>query len=319
MSSVSEKPKVLTFSVMPQEIDRDLKTEYDLLCWHKTDARPEIEANLDNIRGVITGGAVGLSTEWIARLPALEHIAVYGIGTDKVDLTAAKLRNITVSTTPGVLADDVADLGLSLILSLLRQTNHGERLVRSGQWAAGTKPSLGRSLKGAKLGILGMGQIGQALARRAQACDMVIHYWNRSTIAAEPGWVELPSPQDLAVACDVLVVCVALAPETINLVDADVIEKIGLDGYIVNIARGGIVNEDALIAALKEDRIAGAASDVFANEPAIRREWAELSNAILTPHIGSATAQARMAMGRIVIESLGRTLGDSLHRKLAKD
>lgn len=310
MNSALEKPKVLTFSAMPADIEHELTIKYSLLRWYEADDRAAIEANLREIRGVITGGALGLSSDWIARLPALMHIAVYGIGTDKVDLDAAASRNITVSTTPDVLTDDVADLGLSFVLALLRRTNHGEHLVRGGQWAAGTKPLLGRSLMGARLGILGMGQIGHSLARRAHACGMEISYWNRSTVAAESNWTRLASPHDLASRCDILAVCVALTRETIDLVDHDLIDALGPAGYIVNIARGGVVNEDALINALREGRLAGAALDVFVGEPNIRSEWAELPNVILTPHIGSATVQSRNAMGEIVVRNLDRTLRD---------
>lgn len=295
--------KVLTFSVMPAETERELRERYHLLRWYDAGERSEIEKSLSQICAVITGGATGISSEWIARLPALNHIAVYGMGTDKVDLAAAGARNISISITPGVLTDDVADLGLSFILALMRSTVSGDNLIRSGEWAAGTKPQLSRSLKGARLGVLGMGGIGKALAIRAQACGMEISYWNRSKIS-EGDWTSRPSPLDLARHSDVLAICVAHTPDTLNIVDAAVIEALGTQGYLVNIARGGIVDEDALIAALENGRIAGAGLDVFSNEPNIRSEFTKLSNVLLTPHIGSATHQARLAMGRLVLHAL---------------
>ncbi|THK39583.1 2-hydroxyacid dehydrogenase [Ensifer sp. MPMI2T] len=265
--------------------------------------RPALEAALPSIRAVATGGGTGLSNDWIEKLPSLGIIAINGVGTDKVDLAHARSRNIDVTTTPGVLTDDVADLGIALMLAVLRRLGEGDRLVREGRWAAGEQLLLGHSPKGKRIGVLGLGQIGRALALRAEAFGMSVRYWNRSKLT-DVKWVAHESPADLARDSDVLAVCVAASAATQNVVDASVLEALGPQGIVVNVARGSVVDEDALIEALRSGTIAGAGLDVFVNEPKIRSEFHSTPNTVLMPHQGSATVETRLAMGRLVLANL---------------
>lgn len=266
-------------------------------------ARTALEAALPSIRAVATGGGTGLGNDWIERLPALGIIAINGVGTDKVDLPFARSRGIDVTTTPGVLTDDVADIGIALMLAVLRRIAEGDRLVREGRWAAGESLPLGRSPKGRRIGILGLGQIGKALARRAEAFGMSVRYWNRSKIEGT-GWTACATPADLARDSDVLAVCVAASAGTHNIVDGKVLEALGPEGIVVNVARGSLIDEDALIAALNAGAIAGAGLDVFTGEPKIREEFHRTPNTVLMPHQGSATVETRKAMGDLVLANL---------------
>ncbi|WP_235988775.1 2-hydroxyacid dehydrogenase [Pseudorhizobium endolithicum] len=262
-----------------------------------------IEKARPAIRAVVTGGGTGLSNDQIDRLPALGLIAINGVGTDKVDLVNARGRDIDVTTTPGVLTDDVADTGIALMLSALRHIARGDRFVREGRWAQGDSFPLGTSPKGKRLGILGLGQIGRALGRRAEAFGMTIGYWNRSP-QSDTGWIAFSTPRELAANSDVLAVCVAANPATEGIVDVDVLEALGSEGVIINVARGSVVNEDALLQALRRGTIAGAGLDVFVGEPRIREEFFTAPNTVLMPHQGSATRETRIAMGEVVLANL---------------
>lgn len=311
------RPTVLLVEPMLDEIEQRLDAAYEVLRLFVPADRARIEAERARIRAVVTGGGTGLAPEWFDRLPGLALIAVNGVGTDKVDLDLARTRGIHVSTTPGVLTDDVADLGMALVLGTLRRVGEGDRLVRAGRWAAGGKLPLGSSLKDRRLGILGLGRIGRALACRAEAFGMTIRYWNRSDAEAASGWERLPTPAALAGASDVLAVCVAGTAGTERMVGREVLAALGPAGVLVNVARGSIVDEDALIDALRHGTIAGAGLDVFMNEPAIREAFLALPNVLLTPHQGSATLETRRAMGERVLKNLaaclaGETPPDSL-------
>jgi lactate dehydrogenase-like 2-hydroxyacid dehydrogenase len=289
---------------MLDEIEARLDHAYDVHRLGLEADRARIEANPQAIRAVVTGGGTGLSREWFDRLGALGLVAINGVGTDKVDLELARSRGVHVSTTPDVLADDVADMGMALILGALRRIAEGDRFVRDGQWASGGKLALGASLKGRRLGILGVGQIGRALGRRAEAFGMRISYWNRSVRDGQEAWEKFGSPVELAAASDVLAVCVAATPQTEKIVGRDVLTALGQGGLLVNVARGNVVDEDALIAALEAGVIAGAGLDVFVGEPRIRPEFLALGNVLLAPHQGSATVETRRAMGEIVLANL---------------
>ncbi len=237
------------------------------------------------------------------RLPSLGLIAINGVGTDKVDLAFARGRNVHVSTTPGVLTDDVADTGIALMLAVMRHVVAGDRFVREGRWARREAFSLGISPKGKRVGVLGLGQIGKSFARRAEAFGMEVHYWNRSPVAVT-GRVAHATPVELAQQSDVLAVCVAANPATANIVNADVLAALGNKGYLVNVARGSVVDEDALLEALNNGTIAGAGLDVFVNEPTIRADFLTAPNTVLMPHQGSATVETRVGMGELVLASL---------------
>ncbi len=232
---------------------------------------------------VITG-ALGIDAGRIAMLPALEIIAVNGIGVDAVDLDCARARGIVVSNTPGVLTDDVADLAVTLLLAAARRLPALDRYVRAGAWERGGAPAPSRSVRGKVAGIFGFGRIGRAVAHRLAAFGMELRYYQPS-VAADTTVARSASLLALAADSDYLLVC---AP----------------GGALVNIARGSLVDQEALIAALRDGGLGAAALDVFADEPRVPASLSALDNTVLTPHVGSLTVETRQAMGQLVIDNL---------------
>ncbi|KTQ95899.1 dihydrofolate reductase [Aureimonas ureilytica] len=255
----------------------------------------------ERLRGVVTGGHIGIPAELAARLPALEIVAINGVGFDKVDLTEAKRRGVRVSNTPDVLTEDVADLAIGLIVSALRQIPRGHEHVRAGRWPSGDLP-LGSKVSRRRYGIFGFGRIGQAIARRLEGFDAEIAYASRS--AVKTAYPRFDTVADLAGWADVLVVAASASPETRNMIDAQVLDALGPKGVLVNVARGSLVDEPALLDALEQGRIAGAALDVFADEPRVPERFFTLSNVVLTPHMASATHETRQAMADLVLANL---------------
>nr|CAD6423874.1 2-hydroxyacid dehydrogenase [Rhizobium sp. Q54] len=297
------KPEILLVEPMLDVIEARLDEAYVVHRLYAAEEQEAIAKALPAIRAVVTGGGTGFANDQIDRLPALGIIAINGVGTDKVDLVKARGRDIDVTTTPGVLTDDVADTGIALMLAVLRHITKGDRFVRDGRWARGGAFPLGTSPKGKGLGILGLGQIGRALGRRAEAFGMTIGYWNRSP-QNDTGWTAFSTPRELAANSDVLAVCVAANSATEGIVDVDVLEALGSEGVIINVARGSVVDEDALLQSLRLGTIAGAGLDVFVGEPRIREEFFTAPNTVLMPHQGSATRETRIAMGEILLVNL---------------
>jgi len=263
------------------------------------------DAIAPQVRAIAATGDSVVTAELLARLPALEIISVMGVGYDGIDVAAAVARGVMVTHTPDVLNDDVADLAIGLMLCAARQLPAADRHVRDGRWPAGPMP-LARKVSGARLGLVGMGRIGQAIATRAQAFGMQIGYTARS---ARPG---LPykfflTPAALAAQSDFLVLITPGGAATRGLVDAEVLRALGQgrgQGFLVNVARGSVVDEPALIAALEQGVIAGAALDVFANEPHVPERLRALPQVVLAPHIGSATTATRQAMADLAAANL---------------
>lgn len=297
------KPALLLVEPMIAQIEARLDAAYTVHRLYDPAERGAIEAARDRIRAVVTGGGTGIGNGWLESLPRLGIVAVNGVGTDKVDLALARSRDVQVTTTPGALTEDVADMGMALILAVLRRIAEGDRFVRAGRWAEGGKLALGASLRGRRLGILGLGRIGRALATRAEAFGMAVRFCNRSPV---PGasWPVHPDPVALAADSDVLAVCVAASTGTRRIVGAPVLDALGPSGVLVNVARGSVVDEDALIAALREERLAGAGLDVFEDEPRIEAAFLSLPNTVLMPHQASATLETRLAMGEMVLDNL---------------
>jgi hydroxypyruvate reductase len=227
---------------------------------------------------------------------------VFGVGYDGVDIAAARERGIAVTHTPGVLSEDVADLALALMLAVARGLPSADQHVRTGKWPQGGLP-LGRKVSGARLGIVGLGRIGQAIAQRAKAFGMHIAYTTR-TEKPGTGFTYFPSAQALAAEVDFLVVITPGGADTRHLINADVLKALGPEGYLINVARGSVVDEDALVAALTAGTIAGAGLDVFANEPKVPEALWVLPNVVLTPHIASATVQTRQAMAELAFANM---------------
>jgi hydroxypyruvate reductase len=256
----------------------------------------------ERIRAICGSGESKVGAELIAQLPALEIVSIMGVGYDGVDVAAAKARGVLVTHTPDVLNDDVADLAIALALDIARRIPQAERHVRAGLWPQGPAP-LATKFSGARLGLVGIGRIGQAIAQRALAFGMSIGYTARG---ARP---ELPyafhaSAKALAAASDFLVVITPGGAGTRKLIDAAVLEALGPQGYLINVARGSVVDEVALIDALQRRSIAGAALDVFENEPHVPEALRALDNVVLVPHIGSATTATRHAMAALAFDNL---------------
>jgi lactate dehydrogenase-like 2-hydroxyacid dehydrogenase len=263
-----------------------------------------LKQHAPNVRGLATFGPLPVDGKLMDALPKLEIISNFGVGVDAINLADAKQRNIIVTNTPDVLNECVADTALALILNTLRKLPQSENYLRAGNWASRGPYPLTTSLGGKVLGVLGLGRIGEAIARRAMACGMQIRYHNRNK-------KDLPYPYDpdpvaLAKNSDVLMVVTPGGSETAKLVNEKVLQALGPEGYLVNIARGSVVDEPVLLRYLQEKKIAGAGLDVFADEPRVPPDFFTLDNAVLFPHVASATAETRKAMGDLQIENLRR-------------
>jgi lactate dehydrogenase-like 2-hydroxyacid dehydrogenase len=257
------------------------------------------------VRGLATSTLFGrVDDRLLARLPALEIIASFGVGYDNVDVAAAAARGVVVTNTPGVLDDEVADLTLGLLLATLRQIPQADRFVREGRWLEGAFP-LSPTLRERRVGILGLGAIGKAIARRLDGFGVPVAYHGRNP---QPGVARdyHPTLVGLAESADVLIVVVPGGAGTAKLVDAEVLAALGPGGVLINVSRGSVVDEPALIAALRERRIMAAGLDVYADEPRVPAALLELPQVVLLPHIGSASVSTRAAMGQLVVDNLIR-------------
>jgi hydroxypyruvate reductase len=254
------------------------------------------------IVGIAASGESLVPADLLARLPSLKVVSVFGVGYDGVDAQAAVARGVPVTHTPDVLTDDVADLAMGLLLSVARLIPQAGEYVRAGRWPSGPMP-LGRKVSGARIGIVGLGRIGQAIARRAQAFDMSIAYTAR-TEKPSSGYRYYPTAKALAAEVDFLVVITPGGAGTRHLINADVLAALGSQGFLINVARGSVVDESALIAALQSGVIAGAALDVFENEPNVPQALWNMPNVVLTPHTASATRQTRQAMADLAFANM---------------
>ena len=272
------------------------------LLFEAPDREAFLKKHAGAVRGLATFGPLPVDGKLMDALPGLEIIANFGVGVDAINLEDAKQRGIVVTNTPDVLNDCVADTALALVLGVLRKFAQSEVYLRGGNWAARGPYPLTASAGGKTLGILGLGRIGEAIAKRAQACGMRIRYHNRSR--KDIGHPYDPDPVTLAKNSDVLLVVTPATAETARIIDAKVLDALGPRGYLVNIARGSVVDEPVLLRYLQEKRIAGAGLDVFADEPRVPPEFFTLDNAVLFPHVGSATVETRKAMGDLQIENL---------------
>jgi lactate dehydrogenase-like 2-hydroxyacid dehydrogenase len=263
-----------------------------------------LKQHAPNVRGLASFGPMPVDGKLMDALPKLEIISNFGVGVDAINLDDAKKRKIIVTNTPDVLNDCVADTALALVMNTVRKFPQSEVYLRAGNWAARGPYPLTISIGGKILGILGLGRIGEAIAKRALACGMKIRYHNRSK--KDVVYPYDPDPVTLAKNSDVLIVVTPATAETAGIINAKVLDALGPEGYLVNIARGSVVDEPVLLRYLQEKRIAGAGLDVFADEPRVPSEFFTLDNAVLFPHVGSATMETRKAMGDLQIENLRR-------------
>jgi lactate dehydrogenase-like 2-hydroxyacid dehydrogenase len=284
--------------------DDYLQANYDVLqLWRESDPLARLERCGAGVEAVVTSVRSGCPAALIDRLPDLQAICSWGVGYETIDMDAARARGIQVSNTPDVLDDCVADLAWALLLAAARRISEGDRYVKTGQWRSiGAFPLTTRA-SGKRLGILGLGRIGEAIARRGAGFDMEVRYHNRRS-RSDTRYRFEPSLTELARWADFLVVACVGGPATRHLVSSDVIDALGPQGIIVNIARGSVIDQAALVAALVEGRLGGAGLDVLENEPAVPTELRAMDNVVMMPHVGSATRETRRAMEQLVVDNL---------------
>lgn len=293
--------EILLLRKMHPLVEQTLESRFTV---HRLEQAADPEAMLRDvgpqIRALCVGG--GVDGALMDRLPRLELIANFGVGYDAVDAQAAAQRNVIVTNTPDVLTDEVADLAIGLVLATIRRLPQADRYLREGHWPKAPFP-LTASLRGRRVGILGLGRIGRAIARRLEGFDVQIEYYGRSLQTGVP-YAYHETPVSLAQAVHVLIVVAPGGAETKGLVNADVLTALGPEGILVNVARGSVVNEAALIDALKNRSILGAGLDVFENEPHVPADLAALDNTVLLPHVGSASEHTRTAMAQLVVDNV---------------
>ena len=260
------------------------------------------------IRLVVTSGKVGVDAALIDALPNLEAIVNFGVGYDTTDVGAARARGIGVSNTPDVLTDCVADTALALLLDVFRRITQADTFLRAGHWATASFP-LATRFSGKRVGIVGLGRIGGAIATRLEGFGCEISYHNRNQVPGSP-YVYAGSITELAAGCDALVVAAAGGADSERIITAEVLTALGPQGYLVNIARGSVVDEPALIEALQAGRIAGAGLDVFEDEPRVPAELVMMDNEVLLPHIASGTRETRRAMADLTLANIRRFQAD---------
>lgn len=301
------KPDILVMAASPSAAVM-AQLDNHFTCHHLWQIDPAardsfIHACAPTLRAVWTTGPIGLAAQLVSRMPALEIVAVNSVGYDQIPLDVLRARKIAVTNTPGVLTDDVSDLAVMLLLSTQRRLPVLDRYVRRGDWSRQAPLTPSRSVRGKVAGIFGYGRIGQAIGARLQACGMELRYYQPRPVpdAAVP---RAESLLELAQQSHYLVVCAPANAATHHAVDAAVLAALGPDGTLINIARGALVDEAALIAALQGGQLGAAGLDVFADEPNVPPALRALDNVVLTPHVGSLTVETRHAMGQLTLDNL---------------
>lgn len=295
--------ELLQVAQVPPFLTDRLKAEYTV---HDFVAPSDPEGILreigPNIRGIVAGGMQGPDAALINALDNLEIIASHSVGFDATDVAAAQAKGVIITHTPEVLTGDVADLAMAFILMAPRRIGESERFLRAGTWKE-RRMDLGTTVRGKRLGILGLGRIGMAVARRAEVFGLNIAFHDTKPMG-DLAYRSYPTLLDLAAASDMLLVACEGGAATRGLVDDAVLNALGPAGYIINTARGPIIDQKALVKALQDGRIAGAALDVFDGEPDVPAELMAMENVVLTPHIASSTVETRRAMGDLVYDNL---------------
>jgi lactate dehydrogenase-like 2-hydroxyacid dehydrogenase len=302
-SSAMNKPRLLQQGRLLPALEAQLTEHFDLHgLWREADPKAFLARHGAEFVGLATSARFGADAALIDALPALKVISSFGVGTDAIDVARAQARGIQIGYTPEVLNDCVADTAFGLVIDVARGLSASDRFVRAGQWLQGNFPLTTR-VSGKRLGILGLGRIGQVVARRASGFDMDVRYHNRKPNPAVP-YVYEADLQALAAWADFLVVVSAGGAETRHLVSADVLAALGPAGFLINVARGSVIDEEALVHALETGAIAGAGLDVYADEPRIPQRLLTFDNVVLLPHLASATHETRKAMGDMVLDNL---------------
>lgn len=304
---MTNKTRVLQHGRLLPALEARLAETYDIHpLWEEADPKAFLAAHGGEFTALVTSARFGADAATIAAMPALKVISSFGVGLDAIDLDAARARGITVGYTPDVLNDCVADTAFALVMDVARRITASDRFVRRGDWKKGQFP-LATQVSGKQLGILGMGRIGRVIARRASGFDMEVRYHNRRQLD-DVDYGYAASLKELAEWADFLVIASAGGAETRGLVSREILDALGPQGYLVNISRGTVVDEAALVAALQEKRIAGAGLDVFEDEPNVPEALFALDNVVLLPHLASNTHETRAAMARRVEDNLAAFL-----------
>ena len=294
---------------LPPLAQEGLATSFNLIkLWQQRDPEEVLAAIAPGLRFIATGVPIlteglshPISAAFLARFPKLELVANLGVGYDNIDIAACAARGVVVTNTPDVLTEETADTAFGLLLCVIRQFPQADRFLREGKWLKSGFP-LTASLRGRTMGIVGLGRIGRAIARRGEAFGLKIIYNGRKAQADAP-WPFYERLEDMARDCDILMVSTPGGPATRNLIDASILDALGPQGVLINIARGSVVDEPALIAALRERRILSAGLDVFAGEPEVPAELVAMDQVVLLPHVGSASHATRDAMSALVVDN----------------
>ena len=302
-----DKPEILQMMPITPKVQEQADAAFTLRkLWGAPDAEAYVREVAPWVRGILTNGIIGAGKALLEKLPKVEIVGVYGVGTDAVDLATARARGIRVTNTPDVLTVGVAELGMALLLDVARRVAYNDRYVRAGRWPKQGDPVLSNSLAGKHLGIVGLGRIGRAVARRAEAFDMTLCYHGPRR-KPDVRYEYFPDLIEMARAVDCLMVTCLGGPSTAGLVSREVIEALGPTGWLINVARGSVIEEPALVQALVEGRLGAAGLDVFAQEPNVPEALLGLDNVVLQPHQASATWETRDAMGQLVLDNLRPT------------
>jgi lactate dehydrogenase-like 2-hydroxyacid dehydrogenase len=288
---------VIQFVKLRPEVQKELEARY------KVHPKEDLEKVAGIVRAAVTNGHSGPAPDIIDRLPKLEIIASASVGYDGIPVEYARSKGIPVTNTPEVLNDDVADLAIGLMIMTARRLVASDRYVRAGRWTKEGDFPLAQKASGKRVGILGMGRIGKAIGRRAEAMNNTVAYHSRNPVA-DVSWQHYPDLVALAKDSDFLIVIIPATAQTNKIVSKAVIEALGPTGILVNVARGAVVDEDALVAALQSGALGGAGLDVFAEEPKVPEALFGMDNVVLTPHVGSATNETRRAMSQLVLDNL---------------
>jgi lactate dehydrogenase-like 2-hydroxyacid dehydrogenase len=297
-----KQPLLITGPMYPPTL-AELEQTYEAhRLWSAPDKAALVASLADRISAVASSNSGGIDAATIAKLPKLKVISHFGVGYDTVDVDAARARGIAVTNTPDVLTEEVADLTVGLLLATIRRIPQGDRYVREGKWLKGPM-ALTDSLQGKTVGIIGMGRIGLAIARRLEAFGVKLAYQGPNR-KARLSWPYFADPVALAKEADIVIAACPGGEATRGLVSRAVIEALGPRGVLVNISRGSVVDEPALVAALASNKLGAAGLDVFADEPRVPEALLAMDNVVLQPHVASATHPTRKAMGQLVIDNL---------------
>jgi lactate dehydrogenase-like 2-hydroxyacid dehydrogenase len=300
---MSNRIKILSIGAMDKRVVEALSACYDVYSDDVLGLDQIIAAHGNEIVGLVTRGRTPTTAALIERLPKLQIIGNFGVGYDSVDVAAAAKRGIVVTNTPDVLNDEMADFTVGLMLATIRRFPQADRYVRTGQWKGGQAFPLGASLRGRKIGIAGMGRIGKVIAKRLDGFDIPVSVFMRRP-SPDVRYPRHATLKNLAEAVDVLIVVLPGGAETKNIVNAEILEALGPNGILINVARGSVVDEEALIEALQTGKILAAGLDVFAAEPHVPEALRQMENVVLLPHIGTATHHTRGLMAQLVIDNV---------------